>query len=396
MAVMNSLEISNTLNDNQKPKRRLTKLERKAINIPLDKITVSDYMNRRIALSSYKLTELKQLAKTYRLHITGTKPVIITRLDKYFRDSSMATRIQKIFRAYMVTRFFKLKGPGFKNRSVCNNDTDFITMEPLQEIPDALFFSYTDNNSFTYGFNAASIVQSIKNNPKLNNPYNREKMDEKTIENAVIVYRLARVLFLEIRDEYERYQQNPVQQARPTRYTQNQMNLPSTNPQLNYRPALNAAYMNNNPEEQNRYRTIQEKRSRTINQRINNLFTEMDQLGNYTQISWFNNLDRSDLIRLYRHIYEIWYYRGQLTHALRHNVCPFHEPFNSVFHGPVSHNNVTFEQIRTAALIVMENLVYCGVDEEYRKIGAFHALTGLTLVSRPARDAMPWLYESVL
>jgi hypothetical protein len=384
MVVMNLLEKTNTI------KRRLTKAERKAINIPLDKITVSDYMNRRITLTSYKLTELKQLAKTYRLHITGTKPVIITRLDKYFRDSSMATRIQKIFRAYMVIRFLKLKGPGFKNRSICNNDTDFITMEPLLEIPDALFFSYTDKNSFIYGFNAASIVQSIKNNPKLNNPYNREKMDEETIENAVIVYRLARVLFLEIRDEYERYQQSPVQPVRPTRYA------PSTNPQLDYRPSLNAAYMNNHPEEQNRYRTIQEKRSRTINQRINNLFTEMDQLGNYTQISWFNNLDRAELIRLYRHIYEIWYYRGQLTHALRNNVCPFHEPFNSVFQGPVSHNNVTFEQIRTAALIVMENLVYCGVDEEYRKIGAFHALTGLTLVSRPARDAMPWLYESVL
>jgi len=135
MVVMNLLEKTNTI------KRRLTKAERRAINIPLDKITVSDYMNRRITLTSYKLTELKQLAKTYRIHITGTKPVIIARLDKYFRDSTMATRIQKKFRAYMVMRLIKLKGPGYKNRSVCNNDTDFITMEPLNEIPNALFLA---------------------------------------------------------------------------------------------------------------------------------------------------------------------------------------------------------------------------------------------------------------
>jgi len=77
-------------------------------------------------------------------------------------------------------------------------------------------------------------------------------MDDETIENAIIVYRLARVLFLEIRDEYEKYSQTPAQHVRPTRYT------PPNNTQLEYRPALNAAYMNNHPEEQNRYRTIQE------------------------------------------------------------------------------------------------------------------------------------------
>jgi hypothetical protein len=44
----------------------------------------------------------------------------------------------------------------------------------------------------------------------------------------------------------------------------------------------------------------------------------------------------------------------------------------------------------------MENMVYSGVDEEYRKIGCFHALSALTIVSYPARAALPWLYESVM
>jgi hypothetical protein len=43
----------------------------------------------------------------------------------------------------------------------------------------------------------------------------------------------------------------------------------------------------------------------------------------------------------------------------------------------------------------MENMVYCGVDDEYRKIGALHVLTALTGVSIGARTSMPWLYEAL-
>ena len=44
----------------------------------------------------------------------------------------------------------------------------------------------------------------------------------------------------------------------------------------------------------------------------------------------------------------------------------------------------------------MENLIYSSVDIEYRKIGALHSLTALTVVSHGARRALPWLYESLL
>jgi hypothetical protein len=40
-------------------------------------------------------------------------------------------------------------------------------------------------------------------------------------------------------------------------------------------------------------------------------------------------------------------------------------------------------------------MVYCGIDDEYRKIGTLHALTALTIVSNGARNSLPWLYESL-
>jgi hypothetical protein len=44
----------------------------------------------------------------------------------------------------------------------------------------------------------------------------------------------------------------------------------------------------------------------------------------------------------------------------------------------------------------MENMVYSGINNEIRQIGAFHVLTALTMVSIPARHSMPWLYESIV
>ena len=43
----------------------------------------------------------------------------------------------------------------------------------------------------------------------------------------------------------------------------------------------------------------------------------------------------------------------------------------------------------------MEKLSYSAHDIENQKLGVLYILSSLTLVSQPARDAMPWLYSSV-
>jgi len=40
-------------------------------------------------------------------------------------------------------------------------------------------------------------------------------------------------------------------------------------------------------------------------------------------------------------------------------------------------------------------MVYCGIDDEYKRIGALHVLTSLTSVSIGARESLPWLYDSL-
>jgi hypothetical protein len=162
----------------------------------------------------------------------------------------------------------------------------------------------------------------------------------------------------------------------------------------NYQPIVSSTALNNR-ENIERYNKIREIRTKTITQRINNLFVEFDQLGNYTNSGWFSTLDVRQYIRLYRVLYDIWNFR-QLSREIRNRICPYYGPFDGIFPRPIQHNELSIDQIRLACLIVLENLVYSGADEDTRKLGAFHALSGLTVVSSGARNAMPWLYDSII
>jgi len=85
-----------------------------------------------------------------------------------------------------------------------------------------------------------------------------------------------------------------------------------------------------------------------------------------------------------------------LSLEVRRNISPFCQPFDGIFNSRVLYSSLSLQQIQTACLIVFENLVYSGIDNEHKVLGTFHALSALTMVSSGARTAMPWLYESVM
>jgi hypothetical protein len=281
---------------------------------------------------------------------------------------------------------------------MCNNDKDFVTMEQLIEIPYEYFFSYTDKQNFTYGFNITSLIQVYKTKGCLMNPYNREKFSKELLDQVISLYRITWLIYSDFKQENEYlslFQLNVNQtRIRPTyqHYVAPQQQTSSilTN---NYRPSVNRGSLIL-PEDIHRYNHICEIRLRSVHQRITDMFIEFDQLGNYTNSDWFTTLQTRDYVRLYRIIYDIWNFRN-LNREIRSRICPFHEPFDGIFPRPMQNHEITQEQIKIACLIVFENLIYSGADEETRKLGAFHALSGLTIVSPGARAAMPWLYESI-
>jgi hypothetical protein len=350
-------------------------------------------MENPSVIKKYRLDELKSIAKSYKLHITGTKPVLIGRIEGYFYHMKYTVLIQRIFRGYIVRASFRLRGQGYLDRSKCVNETDPCTLETMREIPREYFFSYADEKGLIYGFNIISLIQLLKTTKKIENPYNREVLSKELVKNIIRLYKLIAIIFP--RAEFEndvvapQINQQQIHSAtithRHAEVQQNRMRLYTAN-------GIRATRAPIYEEVVEKLRIVREKSTPT---RIIEMFMEIDQLGNYTQSAWFSNLDRREYIRLYRCLYDIWNYRAQLSYEMKRNICIIDDPFHNVFNEAMYYHDISLNRIRDACVTVFENMIYTGIDDEYRKLGVLHALSALTLVSIPARNAMPWLYESI-
>jgi hypothetical protein len=277
----------------------------------------------------------------------------------------------------------------------------------------------------------------MRTKSSVTNPYNREKLNYQTVFNIISLYNIVQIIYPEYKDEisvklvvnknngvsrtntltngmnrthaFSRLEFLANQQRRfntgnyTTTMPENTLhshNLRNTTNDFTgqisnnyFNPRVNHASMT--PEVRNNYNKIIEIRKKPTSIRIQELFIEIDHLGNYTQSSWFTNLEKRDMLRLYRVLYDIWNFRAQLSIDIKLKICPLFDPFSSIFIQPIYQNNITEEQIKFVCLTIIENMVYSGVDEEFRKLGTLHALSALTIVSNPARMSMPWLYESI-
>ena len=131
------------------------------------------------------------------------------------------------------------------------------------------------------------------------------------------------------------------------------------------------------------------------NDRINKLFYEIDLLGNYTSASWLLDLSISSYLSLVRYIYEFW---NSIPSITKRKICPYFNPFQEGLQNinfGVRENMENVDYVKRACVTVMENLIYTGINNEYKQIGTMHILRALTMVSNEARANLPWLYESI-
>lgn len=324
-------------------------------------------------LKTYRVPQLKQVAKYYRLGMSGRKQVLIDRIEVYFNKVDKCVIIQKIFRGSIVRKCFKMRGKGFHCREICVNENDFFSLEPILEIPFKYFFSFCCGKTW-YGCNIVSLIHLIQTKGVVKNPYTREPFSLECLYVIKDVYAMICVVF-------------GVPEDAPKCIST------KTQPAIVF-PTQNMGQIVISVEliEQriNRLRTI---RAKSIPNRIQCLFMEIDQLGNYTHSQWFSSLDRREYIRLFRTLFDIWTYRGQLTRETKLLINILEDPFSVINRERVYLHNANVEVIKEICLRVMENMVYNGVDDEYRKIGALHVLTALTGVSIGARTSLPWLYD---
>jgi len=124
------------------------------------------------------------------------------------------------------------------------------------------------------------------------------------------------------------------------------------------------------------------------------LFQIINELGNYSDYSWFMNLSRVALIRFVREIIDIWEYRAELTYNAKCQICsPNGNPFR---YCDIRYlHTYNFIQLQKNALTIINQLISKGASQEHCNLGASYVLCALTLVNEQAAEALPWLYQSV-
>lgn len=245
-----------------------------------------------------------------------------------------------------------IAGPAFKlkNRSLCVNDTDFATLEPIEEIHYNQFFSFSDEDGTIYGCDVTSFYEllckknkyDVGNKPPFN-PYNRRHIDPYILTNFSLYLRLAKLLGIE------------------------------------------------------QVVTIKEEvidPSKQLEMKILELFQYINELGNYADSSWFSNLSRHMTILFIREVYDIWHYRAQLSHDTMRTIVPPHgNPFIGMNLQLAQTQSDEF--VKRQAVKIIEYLTKSGHTNDNRSLGAYYVLAALTLVSEDARCALPWLFQSV-
>jgi hypothetical protein len=297
---------------------------------------------------NYNIPQLKTIATHYKLKIGGNKTQLVTRIYSFLHLSHFITRIQKRIRGHLQRKYNKLHGPGFKNKNVCTNTTDFFTMDPLSELPNSQFYSFEDADGFIYGFDLLSIYNLIyKCDGQIKNPYNRLPISSENIEKLRSLIRLSRVLKIHICTE-----------------------IKNINDEISIK--------------------------KSIELRALALFQNIDALGNYSNATWFLKLNKQQLIKMMRELIDIWSYRAPLSIETKKAICPpLGNPFSRFiqFHQFQSIENI--DEIRKYILEILEKFVNSGIDRDNKCLGAYYVLGALTLVSEDAATSLPWLYQAV-
>lgn len=308
--------------------------------------TIKNY--NEITTYNYNISQLKLIAKKYKLKISGNKHQLISRIYSYLYLSSYIIKIQKMFRGLLVKKYKNLHGPASTKRKLCTNANDFITMEPIEEISFHQFLSYKDVDGFIYGFDITSLHNLFlksKDIDSVKNPYNRNIIPESVIKSIKSIIRLSRILKIYVNLHYEDDTQN-----------------------ISYEKAI-------------------ELRALT-------LFQNIDALGNYSNPQWFLSLNRNQIIKFIRELCDIWNYRAQLSQETKHNICPQSgDPFRNLSM-PYIYTEQNMFNVKKVVLEVLEKLVNTGIDKDSKSLGAYYVLGSLTLVNESAATSLPWLFQS--
>ena len=354
-----------------------------------------------------------------KMKTTGTKVEMKQNIYNFYNQTFHSIKIQLKFKSHLRRKLTLLRGPALNNRGICINETDFYTLDPIRDIPDAQFYSFEEmsgEKACCYGFDIASICNLIMNDNSVDNienlnrrliwtessnPYNRNPIPHNITRDILKIIKLDRIL-----NNKDKKKENGKSKNSKNKNNNNNNNWNENGVNGNSNVILDSENMNYSgsgsgsgnivialPQDvltpQQRYR-----------QGVLHLFQYIDLLGHYSDPDWFLHLTYQQHITFLRELMDIWNYRAELSYNARASIYPpYGNPFPQNITGWLTHQfyaYLTLESIVNINMTIIERLTTTAMQESDRCLGANFVLCALTLVSIPAREALPWLYQSVM
>ena len=364
----------------------------------------------------YKVLDLKKMCskiqKEYeykKMKTTGTKVEMKQNIYNFYNQTFHSIKIQLKFKSHLRRKMTILRGPALKNREICINETDFYTLDPVREIPDAQFYSYEEmcgEKACCYGFDIASICNLILNDNSVDsianlnrrliwtessNPYNRSVIPHNITRDILKIIKLDRIL-----NNKDKKNENSKSKNSKNKNNNNWNENGGGNGNIILDGGSGSGSGNIVIALPRDVLTPQQRHR----QNVLHLFQNINFLGHYSDPDWFLNLTYQQHITFLRELMDIWNYRAELSYSARASIYPPHgNPFPQHITGWLTYQfyaYLTLETIVNINMTIIERLTTTAIQESDRCLGANFVLCALTLVSIPAREALPWLYQSVM
>ena len=299
----------------------------------------SDYLKKDIitTIESIHYTNYEEIRVKKKKEAFIVLQQAFQQFEKYdAKDIHKIVAVQQAYQLRKENTINNLRGEGFLDKSLTNNDTDFFTYETSDEINDKYYFSYKDEKGFIWFFDIRSFNKLIEF--KQPNPYTMSVIPKSTVKHSKL---LTKKLKLGVSDEVVDHKQ------------------------------------------------LQVSKKQMIKQKCTDLFCDIDTSGYYCQPLWFLNLNIHLLKKLYRNLEDLWNFRLQISNEIKSRISP---PNGLVFTTRVSDVNHYLNRDNICDLILNEVMKFQNAESfEDRKLGYMYFIIGMGTVSRECCETHPWL-----